>query len=257
MNAIFCCEDKEIALKCLVYLKERKIDVIYCAVGNINEKNSFLSQYCKDNQIEICAGKTLEKVIDNYRDESIDFIITFGFSLKLTEKTIRKGKCSINFHPAPLPLYKGRGTPCHGILNEEKEWGATCHFLDKDFDTGDIIEVKKFKIEEDKHYTGLDLAKYSWEICYELLRDIVDKYIAGVEIKAIPQSRRGNYYSKKCLEELKEVKADDSADTISRKIRGLWYPPHEGAYIMLDGKKFYLIDEKILEEYDILIRRRH
>lgn len=248
MNAIFCCADKEIALECLTYLKERRIDIIYCVTGNVNDKHSFLFPYCKENQIELCDGKTIEKVINNYSDESIDFVITFGYPLKLGETVIRKGKCSVNFHPAPLPQYKGRATPCHGILNEEKEWGATCHFLDNDFDTGDIIAVKKFKIEKDKHYTGLDLAKYSWRICYELLRDIVDKYIAGDEIKANSQSG-GNYYSKKHLEELKEIKVDDSAEIISKKVRALWYPPHEGAYIVLDGKKFYLIDERILEDF--------
>lgn len=254
MNAIFCCADKEIALKGLMYLKEKGIDIICCLVSKVNDRYSFLSQYCKENQIEIYDSKTIEKVISYYDNESIDLIISFTYPLKLEENIISKGKCSINFHPAPLPQYRGCGTPCYGILNEEKEWGVTCHYLDKNLDTGNIIAVKKFNIEKGRHYTGMDLSKYSWKICYELLNEILDKYVAGVELKADPQSG-GNYYSKKHLEELKEIKVDDSDEIISKKIRGLWYPPYEGAYIMLSGKKYYLIDQVILEEYDNLIQK--
>ena len=89
---------------------------------------------------------------------------------------------------------------------------------------------------------------YSWKKCFELLCETVDKYVAGIALKADPQTG-GNYYSKKHLEELKEVKISDDSETISTKIKALWYPPFEGAYIMLGGKKFYLIDEKIMKDY--------
>lgn len=254
MNVIFCCADKEIALKSLMYLREKKIDIMGCLVNKINDRHSFLLQYCKENHIEIWDKNGKERLIKEHEDDSVDLLISFTYPLKLEEEIINKGKCSINFHPAPLPQYRGCGTPCYGILNGEKEWGVTCHYLDKNLDTGNIIEVKKFKIEKDKHYTGMDLSKYSWEICYELLCKIIDQYLNGIPLKSNVQSE-GNYYSKKQLEELKKVRADDKAETIQKKIRALWFPPFEGAYIMLDGKKFYLIDEDILKRYDALIQK--
>lgn len=252
MNAVFCCADKEIALKGLVYLKEKRIDIVCCLISNISDKNSFLFQYCKENKIQVCDRETIAEIINGYDDKSIDLIISFTYPLKLKEQIINKGKCSINFHPAPLPQYRGCGTPCYGILNGEKEWGVTCHFLDKNLDTGNIIAVKKFEIEKEKYYTGMDLSIYSWKKCFELLCEIVDKYVAGIVLKADPQTG-GNYYSKKHLEELKEIKIGDDSETISKKIRALWYPPFEGAYIMLDGKKFYLIDEEIMKTFADLV----
>ncbi len=252
MNAVFCCADKEIALKGLKYLKEKKFDIVCCFVSKINDKHSFLSQYCKENKIEICDREAMAEIIKEYDDGDIGLIISFTYPLKLEEQIINKGKCAINFHPAPLPQYRGCGTPCYGILNGEKEWGVTCHYLDNNLDTGNIIAVKKFKIEKMKHYTGMDLSLDSWEKCFELLREIVDKYAAGIALKANPQVG-GNYYSKKHLEELKEIKADDNAEVISTKIRAFWYPPFEGAYIILDGKKFYLIDEEIMQNYADLV----
>lgn len=254
MNAVFCCANKVVALKGLMYLREKGIHIICCFISNANEINSPLFQYCEENHIEICNKETIGKVIDEYDDGSIDLVISFTYPLKLEEKIINKGKCSINFHPAPLPQYRGRGTPCYGILNEEKEWGVTCHYLDKSIDTGNIIEVKRFEIEKEKHYTGMDLSDYAWEKCYELLCEIVDKYEMEGELKANPQIG-GNYYSQKHLDGLKEIKIDDTSEVISKKIRALWYPPFEGAYIMLDGEKFYLIDEKIMKMYADLLKR--
>ncbi|GFI17950.1 methionyl-tRNA formyltransferase [Lachnospiraceae bacterium] len=255
MNAIFCCADKEVALRGVKYLKEKGVDILCCLISKIKDNNSLFSQYCKDNKIEIYNTETKKEIIRKYSDDSIDLLISFTYPLKLEEEIICKAKCPINFHPAPLPEYRGCGTPCQGILNGEKEWGVTCHYLDKNLDTGNIIAIKKFEIEENKHYTGMDLSKYSWEVCYKLLCDIVDKYTAGIELEASSQSG-GNYYSKKYLEQLKEIKVDDSAELILKKVRALWYPPFEGAYILLDGKKFYLIDKEILESYNALIQKR-
>lgn len=248
MNAVFCCADKKIALKGLMYLKETGLEIICCFVNAVNAKDSFLLQYCDKNHIKLYDRETISEIISEYADGSIDLVISFTYPLKLEEQIINKGKCSINFHPAPLPQYRGRGTPCYGILNEEKEWGVTCHYLDKNLDTGNIIEVKKFEIDKEKHYTGMELAKYSWEKCFELLCEVVDKYVAGDALKSNPQTS-GNYYSQKKLDELKEIKVGDSSEEITKRVRALWYPPYEGAYIMLDGKKFYLVDEKIMKSY--------
>lgn len=254
MRAIFCCLDRKVCLKALKYLESREIDILCCLVNGLKEKESFLREYCRGKKIRIYQPEERSKIVEEYEQNSVDLLITFTYSLKLDIDIINRAKLAINFHPAPLPDYRGCGTTSHGILNRENKWEVTCHHLDKELDTGKIIAVRKFRIDEDTFYTGMKLSEYAWEVCYDLLQEVVDKYVAGERLESIPQSG-GHYYSKKYLEELKEIKPDDGAEVIERKIRAFWYPPFEGAYVMIGGKKFYLIDEKILDECGSLYQK--
>ena len=51
------------------------------------------------------------------------------------------------------------------------------------------------------------------------------------------------------LNEKKDVSSTKDTQEIDKRIRSLWYPPFEGAFIVISGKKYYLIDQYILNEY--------
>ena len=53
--------------------------------------------------------------------------------------------------------------------------------------------------------------------------------------------------------EAMEVKPGDDVDA---KIRAFWFPPHEGAYINIDGKKYMLINEMIWTQLSKEILKR-
>ena len=58
----------------------------------------------------------------------------------------------INLHPALLPKYGGKGMfgdHVHNavLANNEEESGITIHFVNEQFDEGEIIHQSKFKIE--------------------------------------------------------------------------------------------------------------
>src|SRR3569623_862393 len=46
----------------------------------------------------------------------------------------------INFHPAPLPEYKGTAGYNLAILEQRNSWAVTAHYMDEQIDTGGIIE---------------------------------------------------------------------------------------------------------------------
>ena len=54
----------------------------------------------------------------------------------------------VNYHPAPLPKYKGPNEIETAIKNKEIHWGVSVHYMDEDYDTGSIIEVFKFDLHE-------------------------------------------------------------------------------------------------------------
>ena len=84
-----------------------------------------------------------------------DLIILAGFLLKLGPDWIRTFPDKIlNIHPALLPKYGGKGmfgNYVHQAVknNKEKETGITIHYVNEDFDKGEILFQKKVKIDLD------------------------------------------------------------------------------------------------------------
>jgi len=94
------------------------------------------------------------------KDRGINFIVLAGFLWKIPATLIQAfpGKI-INIHPALLPNYGGKGM--YGeivheavIANKEKESGITIHYVDEQYDHGDIIfQARCDIIESDTAHT--------------------------------------------------------------------------------------------------------
>lgn len=99
--------------------------------------------------VQIVSKAALENYTDQLIEflqvEKIDLIILAGFLLKIPEKFIKAfpGKI-INIHPALLPNYGGKGM--YGIHvhtavinNKDPESGITIHFVNEEYDKGEVI----------------------------------------------------------------------------------------------------------------------
>ncbi|MCK5823254.1 MAG: phosphoribosylglycinamide formyltransferase [Bacteroidales bacterium] len=82
-----------------------------------------------------------------------DFIILAGFLWLIPEKFINTFENRIiNIHPALLPKYGGKGmygAKVHKevLKNKDKETGITIHYVNNNYDDGQIIFQKKCNIE--------------------------------------------------------------------------------------------------------------
>ena len=92
--------------------------------------------------------------IDVLKEQGISFIVLAGFLWKIPDSLIKAfpGKI-INIHPALLPNYGGKGmygSKVHDavIANKEKESGITIHYVDEQYDHGDIIFQARCSLEE-------------------------------------------------------------------------------------------------------------
>ena len=64
---------------------------------------------------------------------------------------------AINFHPAPLPDFRGPFPLVQGIREGRSQWGTTCHKVAHDFDTGDILAARSFAMSPHECLDALDL----------------------------------------------------------------------------------------------------
>lgn len=150
----------------------------------------------------------------------------------------------INFHPAPLPEYKGMGGYNLAILESKEAWAVTAHYMNQDIDGGRIIESKEFSIDPESE-TITSLEKKSMIKIEELAIKIINRAINEKSLLPSVENKGGRYISRSELESLKEVSVGDDID---RKIRAFWYPPYNGAYIRMNNKKYTIVNQKILDD---------
>ncbi len=89
--------------------------------------------------------KTGEAIIDVLQQEQIDFIVLAGFMLLIPDGLVKTYPNRIfNIHPALLPKFGGQGMygmNVHKAVKaaEESESGITIHFVNENYDEGQII----------------------------------------------------------------------------------------------------------------------
>jgi len=94
-----------------------------------------------------------EEIIDLLKNLKIDLIVLAGFLWLIPQNLLAAfPKKIVNIHPALLPKYGGKGMYGDRIhqqvlANAEEESGITIHYVNEDFDAGEIIYQARFKIE--------------------------------------------------------------------------------------------------------------
>jgi len=96
---------------------------------------------------------SLAQIIESYQP---DLIVLAGFMRILSEGFVEKfaGKL-INIHPSLLPKYKGLHTHKRALENNDKEHGASVHFVTPELDSGQVIIQGVVPIKPDDNEKSL------------------------------------------------------------------------------------------------------
>ena len=147
------------------------------------------------------------------RSPNYDFGVSFMYTYKVPKEQLDKPW--INFHPAPLPAYKGRNLCYHAIMNGEKEFGATIHYMDENFDTGDIIEVLGFAVQE--WVNAEDLSRFAMSASRQLFQMYFPRILAGEKFTR-SKNIGGTYYKKEPIKDEIDVPA-----VVKRQVRAITF----------------------------------
>jgi phosphoribosylglycinamide formyltransferase-1 len=96
-----------------------------------------------------------DKVVTLIKNLNIDLIVLAGFLWLIPENLLTSFPNKIiNIHPALLPKFGGKGMygdrVHHAVLEaKEQESGITIHFVNSEFDEGEIIHQSRFRIEKE------------------------------------------------------------------------------------------------------------
>ena len=163
------------------FKKNDKINII-CVL--CNNKNAYVLERCKYIGIKSFVFDKQDfrnpDIILNYlKENEIDLIVLAGFLWLIPEYLIEKFPNKIiNIHPALLPKYGGKGMYGENVHkavfeNKETETGITVHFVNKNYDEGNIIEQKSVKIEEND--TPETIAHKVHELEYEYFPQVIER----------------------------------------------------------------------------------
>lgn len=126
------------------------------------------------------------------RGLSCDLAVSMSFN-QILRQGIREAfpHGFLNCHAGKLPLYRGRNILNWALINDEKEIGVTCHFVDDGVDTGDVVEQRSFALtDEDTYATVLERAI---ALCPEVLLAAMDAVRRGTATRT-KQPREGTYF---------------------------------------------------------------
>ncbi len=108
---------------------------------------------------ELLDFSELKRTLQKHK---VDFIILAGFLLKIPLEMINTyPKKIINLHPSLLPKYGGRGMYGKNVhlavlKNKEKRTGITIHFVNQNYDEGEVITQKKCIVAKNESVQSLE-----------------------------------------------------------------------------------------------------
>ncbi|MES2413230.1 MAG: formyltransferase family protein [Pseudomonadota bacterium] len=141
---------------------------------------------------------------------------------------------AINFHPAP-PEYPGIGCNNFALYENASVYGATCHHMAAQVDTGRIIQVNRFLVAPEE--TVASLLERTYVTMAELFKQVMSSFLRTGDLPESGERWTRVPFTRLQFEELRRISPEMSPEEMRRRIRATYYPPW-GPYVELNGHKF-------------------
>jgi len=139
---------------------------VYTKKRHVEKIKKFLNLKNLKNEIYTIQDKPL---LTNF-----DLGVSYCYPRKITDPLLTTPKKGfVNYHPGPLPKYKGPTELVEAINNKETDWGVTVHYMDENYDTGSIIMLKQIKLHEPPTFEQ-ELGSVSHYFLFELFKETIN-----------------------------------------------------------------------------------
>jgi len=170
--------------------------------------------------------------LESIRGLALDFIFVNSYSMLLhTDLLAIPTRGAINIHGGLLPGYRGCNPTQWALLNDEKETGVTIHYMDADFDSGDIIAQQKVPILEED--TWIDIQKRIDSASEELFANTIYEILSGTNSRVRQEESMAHYWRRRTPED-GQFSWTWRAREIYNLVRAL-VKPHPGAFYYNEG----------------------
>ncbi len=181
--AIFASGSGTNAENILRYFQDRENLNIECVYSN--KADAYVLERAKKFQVPTRVFSREEfyssdAIRDDLLAKGVDMIVLAGFLWLIPQNLINRFTI-INIHPALLPRYGGKGMYGHKVheavvANHEKESGITIHYVNENYDEGQIIFQTTCEILPGD--TPDDVASKVHQLEYEHFPRVIDQLLS-------------------------------------------------------------------------------
>lgn len=177
------------ALRILIQDKTLAIAFICARHDGADE---ILKYQAKDNNIDFISHPNINssEFLEKMRGFRCDLFVSMSFNQIFRPELINLPHLkSINCHAGKLPRYRGRNILNWALINDERDFGITVHYINGGIDTGDVILQRCYPIDDEDDYSTLLNRAYIG--CAEILYEAIKK-VQAFEVNAMPQESFGS-----------------------------------------------------------------
>ncbi len=168
-------------------ISDNSIEIQFITV-RYDKRDTELLRKAEEHQIAVEMNRNInsEEFISRMKYYQPDMFVSMSFNQIFKSEMINLPQFkTINCHAGKLPFYRGRNILNWALINDEKEFGITVHYMDEGIDTGDIILQETYPITDEDDYGTLLTRAYDG--CADVLYRAI-KMIQKNEVEPVRQS---------------------------------------------------------------------
>ena len=226
------------SLRCFDFLRQHR-DTVKIQGVVLNESGGEVDSAFEDRALE--NGFRILPLAETGRLD-FDLGISVLFDKKISGDLVVKPRFGfLNFHLGPLPRLRGSNSILHAIrlARAENNWtfGVTLHFMDEKLDTGPVVELLEFPIQQ-TDTAGTLHAKACEQIVILFFRRIGEIIKSGKRLASRPQQGDSSFFRKNEVDH--KVDLSWSPEKIYDTVRALTFPGKSKPYIQIGDYRYYL-----------------
>lgn len=143
-------------------------------VPRSDSKDDTLKKYAEQHKIDYLKGYNInsDEFLTKVVPYKCDLFVSMSFNQIFRKQIINLPRLkTINCHAGKLPFYRGRNILNWALINDEKDFGITVHYIDEGIDTGDIILQRLYPISDEDNYATL--LETAFKECAQILYDAI------------------------------------------------------------------------------------
>jgi methionyl-tRNA formyltransferase len=233
-------------------------------VTNIDKKSgrgqkvsvSAVKTYALENNLSLLQPEKFknEEFLSALKALNADLFVVVAFRMLPEVVWAMPPKGTINLHGSILPNYRGAAPLNWAIINGDKETGVSTFFIEREIDTGEVIDIAKLPIGENT--TAGELHDELMLVGAKTLVGTLDKIEAG-EGNGIPQNKliKGDEKpAPKIFKETCQIDWNKSAQEIHNLVRGLSPYPVAWSHFTMKEKQVVakVLESRITEKVKLI-----
>lgn len=246
MKTIVVIGNGTMAIECLKIMEKYPGAHVSLVVANPKDISlMFLKHYCKTEALDLELSNNVNsaEIVEKIKAIRPQMIFNINSFQIIREELIAiPDDGIINFHNGPLPRYRGINVCSWAIMNGEKKYGVTWHFVEKSLDSGDIVAQKFFDISETE--TAFSLIIKCIKEGVALFENIFPVFLEGNISRTRQDLKLVTQYTKRDIPNGGFVDYSWNFDKFDRFIRGLTFNSLPNGFIhpksIVNSRHFYI-----------------